>query len=107
MINFRTKYPEDALAMSATIHNAMEKAREDLAAQIKADATSAILKTDAAELTEGEKFALAFYAGIPMRHGDMRERDASKFTMTTIPCSFFHDGQKWIVASQEKDWPRP
>lgn len=83
-----------------------DAARKALFDQINKDAASAILKTDAAELTEGEKFALAYHAGIPMQPRDMREGDPYKFTLTTIPCSFYHNGQKWIVASAAKDWPR-
>ena len=73
--------------------------------QIRADAESAIKKTDVADLTNGEKFALAYYARIPLQpqRFDPESDEPYKFTLTTVPCSFFHDGERWIVAMRAED----
>lgn len=71
--------------------------------KIKADATTAITKTRVEDLSEDEKFALAYYARVPMQSRDMREGDASHFRLTTVPCSMFHDGGKWVVVMRAED----
>lgn len=72
--------------------------------QIRKDAESAIKKTDVAELTNGEKFALAYYARVPLQPNSLPEDGSPyEFRMTTVPCGFFHNGEKWVVTMRAED----
>lgn len=81
--------------------------RNRMFAQFEQDVKTAITKTDPALLTEEEKFALAYYAGLPViPNNAISDGYTHEFKLTTIPCAFRHDGEKWIVASMAKDWPK-
>ncbi len=75
-------------------------------------AESAVKKTAVADLTEGEKFAIAYYAGVPIAAPVFREswsRDPEppyKFVLQTVPCGLYHDGEKWRVVMRTEDEPR-
>jgi hypothetical protein len=73
--------------------------------QIRHDAESAVKKTEVADLTEGEKFALAYYARVPFQPQcfDPDGDEPYKYTMTTVPCGFYHNGEKWIVTMRAED----
>lgn len=90
------------IRIGPTYLDAADKARVDFFNQVTKDATSAIAKRNADELTEQEKFALAYFARVPMQQQDMRAPSVG-FTMTTVPCGFFHDGEKWIVTMRSED----
>lgn len=67
---------------------------KSLVTQLIAGAKSALEKDCADDLTRDEKFALAYFAGIPMKH----DLGGNRFTMSTaVPCGFYKLGEKWIV----------
>lgn len=100
------KYSLKGFALATGARPAWPDPAQMIRDQIRKDAESAAKKTEVADLTEGEKFALAFYAGIPTQPPGNPYTDLEcerKWTLTTVPCSFFHDGEKWIVAMRAED----
>lgn len=82
--------PDSLQRMEDVLRDTLEKA-----------ALSASKKTNADELTEVEKFSLAYYAGVPFDFP--KSPDSFKYTLRSKPCGIFHNGEKWVVTMREED----
>lgn len=74
----------------------------DIGKMIRACLTEATLAKEVHELTEGEKFAIAYIAGVPLQHG--RINDDPAYKLHTVPCGIYKtpDGVFHVVVESPR-----
>lgn len=60
---------------------------------------SALKKDNVEDLTEDEKFTIAFSAGVSVNRLVVDD----KFNLRTEPCGFIKDGDKWVVLTKNEN----
>ena len=75
----------------------MERHTDGLLTEIRATAGKALNK-EPEELSEEEKFAIAYVAGVPMdQRLRIEDRGESKFRLRTVPCAITKRRGQWRV----------